>query len=102
MNRAKCPYCGKDTYSFFDRMIAGGMAAKGRPCRECGRRSVHGLDSAIFRTVLWAAALIIILINYKSNTPNVPLCVASVTAALVICRVADGFFGLAKNNRREE
>ena len=101
MNRSKCPYCGKETYSFFDRMMAGGMASKGRVCRECGRRSVHGLDSTLFNTIVWLVVLICLYNGYKKGTPSQTVCLIVFAAGFVISRLANGFFGLAMNNRRE-
>ncbi|WP_044974519.1 hypothetical protein [Ruminococcus sp. HUN007] len=97
----KCPYCGKMTYSFLSKMFAGNMTASGRKCPECGRHSVHGLDSTIFSTVVMAAVLISVIMVFRS-THNYLACLGIFAAAYFVCRLADGlFFGLAKNNRND-
>ena len=57
-----CPYCGKKSYSFLAKMFAGNMNASGRACPECGRHSVHGLDSTIFSTALMLAVFVYLIV----------------------------------------
>lgn len=102
MKKYKCPYCENNSFSFFTKMFAGGMASKGVECPKCGKHAVHGIKSTICSTVLMAAAFIFILINYNSSRPDMLLCICVLAAAYLICRLANGlFFDLTENNRRD-
>ena len=95
-----CPYCGKKTYSFLAKMFAGNMNASGRACPECGRHSVHGLDSTIFSTALMLAVFVYLIVCIRRGQFNYLFCIGLFAGAYFISRLADGlFFKLAKNNR---
>jgi DNA-directed RNA polymerase subunit RPC12/RpoP len=102
MKKYKCPYCEKEAYSFFSKMMAGGMASKGVKCPSCGKHSVHGIESTVFRTVVMAVALTFMLVNYFGKSADVVLCLIVFAAAFLICKIANGlFFELTENNRRD-
>ena len=102
MKKYKCPYCENDSYSFFSKMFAGGMASRGTACPKCGKHAVHGMKSTIFSTVMMALALIFIIINYNSASPSIELCLCVLAGAFLICKIANAlFFPLTENNRRD-
>ena len=71
-----------------------------RACPECGRHSVHGLDSTIFSTALMLAVFVYLIVCIRRGQFNYLFCLGLFAGAYFIARLADGlFFKLAKNNR---
>lgn len=102
MKKYKCPYCENNSYTFAAKMLAGGMASRGKECPKCGKHSVHGMKSTIFSTVMMAAAFVFILINFNSSRPDMLLCIGVLAGAFAVCKIANGlFFELTENNRRD-
>lgn len=102
MKKYKCPYCENDTFSFFQKMTAGGMASKGKACPKCGKHAVHGFQSTIFRTILLGVVLVFFIINYKFEFIDPYICLIIFIIAYLICMLANGFyFELTENNRRD-
>ncbi len=102
MKKYRCPYCKENTFSFWSKLTAGGMASKGKVCPECGKRAVHGLYSTIFRSVLMAAVAIFILLNCYCFYVSKVTCLIVLIAGYLICKLANGFvFELEINNRKD-
>lgn len=102
MKKYKCPYCENESFSLISKMFTGGWTSKGTACPLCGKHAVHGVQATVINTVIMSAALIFIIVNYKSSDPNIPVCFAVLAGAYLICRVINGlFFELTLNNRRD-
>ena len=104
----KCPYCGNKTFSIWHKIIAGGMTAKGVKCPECGRHAVHGLKSTIFKSVVMAVTLVLLMINavmiYAGTAvfTDVQCIVMFAVVYVVFCKLINGIvFDLAENNRKD-
>jgi len=105
---SKCPYCGKKTFPFWKRIMAGGMASKGVACSECGRHAVHGMKSTVFRTVVSAVTLGVIALDmmeikegrgFLSKTECVVLFLGTL---IIFGKLLNGMiFGLEENNRKD-
>lgn len=104
----KCPYCGKKSFSLWQKIIAGGMTAKGVKCPECGHHAVHGLKSTIYKTVVMTIVLVFCMVNavktYSGTAIiSVEACaVILVGAYLIFCKLINGIvFDLFENNRKD-
>jgi len=105
---SKCPYCGKNTFPFWKRIMTGGMASKGTACSECGRHAVHGMRSTVFKTVcsvvtLGVIALDMMEIKEGRGFLSKEECVILFLVSLVVLgKVVNGIvFGLEENNRKD-
>ncbi len=104
----ECPYCGKKTFSIWQKIIAGGMTAKGVKCSECGHHAVHGLKSTIYKTVVMTAVLVFCMVNAikaYSGTEIISVeecAVLLVGVYLIFCKLINGIlFNLYENNRKD-
>lgn len=102
MKKYKCPYCKENTFSFWSKMMAGGMASKGKVCPGCGRRAVHGLYSTIFRSVIMAVVTVFIFFNCYCFYASRTTCLIVLIAGYLIGKLFNGlFFELEVNNRKD-
>ena len=102
MKKYECPYCHEKSFSFFQKLIAGGMTSKGVVCKNCGKHCVHGLKSTIFNSIIMGIALIYIIVVKATDFGSVTSAIIVFLAAVVIGRLFNAFAcELEKNNRND-
>lgn len=92
----ECPHCHEKTISLAQKAMAGSLTSKGATCEKCGRRSVNGLDSTIFRTIvsLITFAFMIYLMFFSGKDPSFSFWASLGALALtwVLIKIFDAFF----------
>ncbi len=91
-----CPHCGEKTYSPLLKALCGGFSSSGKPCPNCGGRSVNGYLNLIVNSVLRLTALVMIFVSYfKFNTMKEVLLWGALplVLAFVLGFLFDMFFG---------
>lgn len=102
MKKYECPYCHEKTFSFFQKLIAGGMTSKGVICPNCKNHCVHGLKSTIFNTVIMALALIYLIVVYVTDFGTTLSAIIVFISAWIIGRFFNAIAcELEKNNRND-
>ncbi len=102
MKKYKCPYCENESFSFVQKMFAGGITSSGTACPVCGKHAVHGTASTMVSTVIMLAAFVFIIINFRSGHPDFLLSLGVFAGAFLFSRLINGlFFSLTQNIRRD-
>ncbi len=89
----QCPHCGEKTYTPLQKALCGGMSATGKPCSNCGFRSVNGKLSLVVNSITLTIALIMIFITYFTHDTTMDLLLFGVLP-LVIAYVFNFIFNM--------
>ncbi len=102
MKKYKCPYCNKESFTLWQKFIAGGMTSKGVVCQVCGKHCVHGLKSTIFNSVVMGIALIYTIIVFATDYGTNLSAIIVVVSAFLIGKIFNALVcDLDKNNRND-
>ncbi len=102
MKKYECPYCHKESFTLFQKFIAGGMTSKGVVCQNCGKHCVHGLKSTIFNSIVMGIALIYTIVVFVTDFGTTLSAFIVIVSAWLIGRIFNALLcDLDKNNRND-
>ncbi len=102
MKKYECPYCHEKSFSFFQKLIAGGMTSKGVVCKNCGKHCVNGLKSTIFNSIVMGIAFIYTIIVFVTDFGSNLSALIAIISAYVLGKLFSAFFcELDRNNRND-
>ncbi len=93
----ECPHCHEKTITPIHKAFAGSLTSKGTTCPKCRLRSVNGVGSTIFSSVVSLAALVVVskLIFFSEYDYGFAFLVSigAIAAAWVLSKLFDLIFG---------
>ena len=96
MMKHKCPYCGEESFSPWQKFRCGGMTSVGKPCPSCGKRCVNGktnLIANIILSLMGMGAILFCYLTFRTYLDVVLTGVIPLAATFVMRILFDMFVG---------